>query len=180
MMMKDRGKLVIWPAYIDQMRSRNMGRIISLKNAIKEPQLNEIKEAARKLGLNPEVEPEKAYPKSWWETSGRVLVDDTGPKSDIAKQIALTIKKIRNQKGSGKTNEPAKTKESVKGKEPVKAKESVKGKEPAKTKEPEKNKGTSKIKGFFIFLIAALLFRGIGFSRSNVSGQQMPLVLFCH
>src|SRR5512133_1535053 len=126
-MMRDRGKLVIWPAYIDQMRSRNMGRIISLKNAVKEPQLNEIKEAARKLGLNPEVEPEKAYPKSWWETSGRVLVDDTGPKSVIAKQIALSIKKIRNQK------------------------ESVKANEPAKTKEPEKNKGTSKIKGFFKF-----------------------------
>lgn len=145
MMMKDRGKLVIWPAYIDQMRSRNTGRIISLKNAVKEPQLSEIREAARKLGLNPEVEPEKAYPKSWWETRGRVLVDDTGPKSVIAKQIALSIKKIRNQKGSAKTNEPAKTKESVK------AKEAVKAKEPAKTKEPEKNKGTSKIKGFFKF-----------------------------
>lgn len=144
-MMKDRGKLVIWPAYIDQTRTRNMGRIISLKNAIKEPQLNEIKEAARKLGLNPEVEPEKSYPKSWWEKSGRVLVDDTGPKSVIAKQIALYIKKIRNQKGSGKTNEPIKTKESAKTKEPVKAKE------PAKTKEPEKNKGTSKIKGLFKF-----------------------------
>ncbi|MDQ1253683.1 MAG: signal recognition particle subunit [Euryarchaeota archaeon] len=145
MMMKDRGKLVIWPAYIDQTRTRDMGRIISLKNAVKEPQLNEIKEAARKLGLNPEVEPEKAYPKSCWEKSGRVLVDDTGPKSVIAKQIALYIKKIRNQKGSAKTNEPIKTKESTKTKEPAK------GKEPAKTKEPEKNKGTSKIKGFFKF-----------------------------
>lgn len=145
MMMRDRGKLVIWPAYIDQTRTRNMGRIIALKNAVKEPQLNEIKEAARKLGLNPEVEPEKAYPKSWWEKSGRVLVDDTGPKSVIAKQIALYIKKIRNQKGSGKTNEPVKAKESAKTKEPVKAKES------AKTKEPEKNKSTSKIKGLFKF-----------------------------
>ena len=154
MMMRDRGKLVIWPAYIDQMRSRNTGRIISLKNAVKEPQLNEIKEAARKLGLNPEVEPEKAYPKSWWEKSGRVLVDDTGPKSVIAKQIALYIKKIRNQKGSSepsKTKEPLKAKEPVKSKESIKAKESVKVKESGKTKEPEKNKGTSKIKGFFKF-----------------------------
>ncbi len=69
MMMKDKGKLVIWPAYIDQTKSRSSGRIISRKNAIKEPHLNEIKEAARQLGLNPEVEPEKAYPKSWWEVS---------------------------------------------------------------------------------------------------------------
>lgn len=150
-MMRDRGKLVIWPAYIDQTRSRKMGRIIALKNAVKEPQLNEIKEAARKLGLNPEVEPEKAYPKSWWETKGRVLVDDNGPKSVIAKQIAISIKKIRNQKGSVKASEPAKTKESVKAKEPVKTKEPAKTKETSKTKEPDKNKGSSRIKGFFKF-----------------------------
>jgi signal recognition particle subunit SRP19 len=97
MMMKDKGKLVIWPAYIDQTKSRSSGRIISRKNAIKEPHLNEIKEAAKQLGLNPEVEPEKAYPKSWWEVSGRVLVEDKGPKSIIAKQIALAIKKMRGQ-----------------------------------------------------------------------------------
>lgn len=103
MMMKDKGKLVIWPAYIDQTKSRSSGRIISRKNSIKEPHLNEIKEAARQLGLNPEVEPEKAYPKSWWEVSGRVLVDDNGPKSVIAKQIALTIKKMRGQEVPAKT-----------------------------------------------------------------------------
>ncbi len=103
MMMKDKGKLVIWPAYIDQTKSRSSGRIISRKNSIKEPHLNEIKEAARQLGLNPEVVPEKAYPKSWWEVSGRVLVDDNGPKSVIAKQIALAIKKMRGQEVPAKT-----------------------------------------------------------------------------
>lgn len=103
MMMKDKGKLVIWPAYIDQTRSRSNGRIISRKNAVKEPHLNEIKEAAKQLGLNPEVEPEKAYPKSWWEVSGRVLVDDKGPKSVIAKQIALEIRKKRGHEVPAKT-----------------------------------------------------------------------------
>ncbi len=102
MMMKEKGKLVIWPVYIDQTKSRSSGRIISRKNAIKEPQLNEIKEAAKQLGLNPEVEPKKAYPKSWWEVSGRVLVDDKGPKSVVAKQIASTIKKIRGQESPTK------------------------------------------------------------------------------
>ncbi|MDY9927462.1 signal recognition particle protein Srp19 [Methanosarcina sp.] len=101
--MKDKGKLVIWPAYIDQTKSRSSGRIISRKNAIKEPHLNEIKEAAKQMGLNPEVEPEKAYPKTWWEVSGRVLVDDKGPKSVIAKQIALAIKKMRGQEAPART-----------------------------------------------------------------------------
>ncbi|HIH93077.1 TPA: signal recognition particle protein Srp19 [Methanosarcina acetivorans] len=101
--MKDKGKLVIWPAYIDQTRSRSNGRIISRKNAVKEPHLNEIKDAAKNLGLNPEVEPEKAYPKSWWEVSGRVLVDDRGPKSVIAKQISLEIRKKRGKGVPAKT-----------------------------------------------------------------------------
>lgn len=97
MMMKDKGKLVVWPAYIDQVRSRSNGRIISRKNSVKEPHLNEITKAAKQLGLNPEVESEKAYPKSWWEISGRVLVDNKGPKSVIVKQIALSIKKMREK-----------------------------------------------------------------------------------
>ncbi|WP_440957003.1 signal recognition particle protein Srp19 [Methanosarcina sp. Mfa9] len=95
--MKDKGKLVIWPVYIDQTRSRSNGRIISRKSSVKEPQLNEIKKAALELGLNPEVEPEKAYPKAWWEVSGRVLVDNKGPKSVIAKQISAGIKKTRTR-----------------------------------------------------------------------------------
>ncbi|NOR47639.1 MAG: hypothetical protein GQ533_06290 [Methanosarcinaceae archaeon] len=28
-----------------------------------------------RLGLNPTLEKDKAYPKSWWKVSGRVLVD---------------------------------------------------------------------------------------------------------
>lgn len=97
MMMKEKGKLVIWPAYLDQTRSRSDGRIISKKSSIKEPQLHEIKQAAKELGLNPEVESDKAYPKSWWEVSGRVLVDNKGPKSVIAKQISVAIKKKRSK-----------------------------------------------------------------------------------
>ena len=93
--MRDLGKLVIWPVYLDLTYSRKDGRILSKKNSIKEPQLKEIEKAAAKLGLNPEVEPDKAYPKSWWEVSGRVLVDKNGPKTLIAKQIAQSIKQMR-------------------------------------------------------------------------------------
>ena len=93
--MRDLGKLVIWPVYLDLTYSRKDGRILSKKNSIKEPQLKEIEKAAAKLGLNPEVEPDKAYPKSWWEISGRVLVDKNGPKTLIAKQIAQSIKQMR-------------------------------------------------------------------------------------
>jgi signal recognition particle subunit SRP19 len=96
MLMKDKGKLVIWPVYIDKTRSRSKGRIISRKSSVDEPTIQEIDRAARKLGMNPEVEADKAYPKSWWESKGRVLIDNTAPKTALSRKIAATIKEMRS------------------------------------------------------------------------------------
>lgn len=95
--MRDRNKLVIWPVYIDKNRSRNQGRIISKRSSVAEPTLTEIEKAALKLGLNPEVEKDKSYPKSWWEKSGRVLIDNSAPKTQLSRKIAATIKDIRSE-----------------------------------------------------------------------------------
>ncbi|MBP2030177.1 signal recognition particle subunit SRP19 [Methanohalophilus levihalophilus] len=95
MMMRDEGKLVIWPASIDRARTRHEGRIISRKSSVQDPKLDEISKAAQSLGLNPRVEDDKAYPRSWWEKSGRVMVDKTASKNTIARNIAKTIKKDR-------------------------------------------------------------------------------------
>jgi len=86
---------IIWPAYLDATKSRGQGRIISKKRAVEEPTLEEIRKAAEELGLDPELQPEKSHPKSWWEESGRVLVDRDGPNSVAAKRIAERIKKSR-------------------------------------------------------------------------------------
>lgn len=94
-MLRDRDKYVIWPANIDRANSRSGGRIVPKKISVPSPELKEIEQAAREFGLNPVVEPDKAYPKSWWEVSGRVLVDKTGTKSEIAKRIAKKIGKMR-------------------------------------------------------------------------------------
>ncbi len=96
MLMKDRGKLVIWPAYLDKTKSRSKGRIISRRTSVETPTLNEIDMAAKKLGLNPEVEEDKSYPRSWWEPRGRVLIDDNAPKTHIARRICATIKEMRS------------------------------------------------------------------------------------
>ena len=63
-MLRDKDKYVIWPAYIDKGNSRSGGRIISRKRSV----------------TSPELEKDKAYPKSWWEVSGWVLVDKRGVK----------------------------------------------------------------------------------------------------
>jgi len=45
--------------------------------------------------LNPTLEKDKAYPKSWWKVSGRVLVDEKGVKSGIVGEI---VKRMRGRK----------------------------------------------------------------------------------
>lgn len=97
-MPKDKNRLVIWPVYIDATKSRSEGRLLSMRDSVKSPALREIEKAASELDLNPVVESDKAYPKSWWVTSGRVLVDKKGPKSMISKKIATNIAKSREHK----------------------------------------------------------------------------------
>jgi len=96
--MKKKGRTIIWPVYLDRSKPRSGGRIISSDDAIHEPKLNEIEDAAKKLGLHPEIESDKAYPGSWWEISGRIWVDDVGPKSEISRNIAREIQKLRQKK----------------------------------------------------------------------------------
>ena len=94
-MLRDKDKYVIWPAYIDKGNSRSDGRVIPRKISVTSPELKEIVQAAKELGLNPTVERDKAYPKSWWKVSGRVLVDKKGVKSGIVREIAKKIGEMR-------------------------------------------------------------------------------------
>jgi signal recognition particle subunit SRP19 len=95
MMMKDEGKLVIWPVYLNREKTRAEGRTISKKSAVTDPTLDEIITAAQKLGLTPVVQKDKSYPASWWEKSGRILIVNKQPKNTYVRQIASEIKKIR-------------------------------------------------------------------------------------
>src|SRR5450759_4745649 len=91
-------KQVIRPGYLYSTKSRGEGRILSLKDSVESPVLREIEKAAIELNLAPVVESDKAYPKSWWVKSGRVIVDKKAPKSITSKQIAAKIIKYRGPK----------------------------------------------------------------------------------
>ncbi len=89
-------KTVIWPANIDAQKSRAQGRKISMKDAVPSPNLGEIETAAESLGISPKVEPEKAYPRAWWEKSGRVQVTGRRPKMLVLREIAREIRNGRS------------------------------------------------------------------------------------
>ena len=95
MLMPKMSKRVIWPSNIDALKTKKEGRIISRNNAVKSPTIDEIEKAAQELGLNPSTEPSKSYPRTWWEKSGRVLVDNRVSRHETAKIISQKIKALR-------------------------------------------------------------------------------------
>ena len=90
-------KAIIWPVYIDSKKTKLDGRKIPMVDAVSSPKLREISKAAKKLGLNPEVEKTKSYSRSWWEISGRVAVDKTMPKREILIKISKIIQGNRKK-----------------------------------------------------------------------------------
>ncbi len=94
-----RGKrIVLWPANIDSTLSRSEGRKIPRKEAVRKPRVEEIVEAAKRLGLNPSVE-DARYPRKWWEQKQRVVVDRAGmSKIEVLKMIAREVERLREEK----------------------------------------------------------------------------------
>ncbi|MDD3984843.1 MAG: signal recognition particle protein Srp19 [Methanobacterium sp.] len=90
-------KAIIWPVYIDSKKTKHEGRKISIEHSVSSPKIREIFKAAAKLGLNPETEKNKSYPRAWWEISGRVIVDKTMAKNQILIKISNIIKASRSK-----------------------------------------------------------------------------------
>ncbi len=94
-------KIVIWPAYLAAGKTKREGRLVARKHAVKSPKVEEIAKVAKTLNLEPEVEKEKAYPKSHWDKGGRVLVTKKGSKGETVREIAKGIKELRERPKSG-------------------------------------------------------------------------------
>jgi len=96
--MKRREWIVIWPLYFDKRKSRSSGRRVPLSLSVSKPTIQEIVIATKKLGLNYIVEENKKHPSTWFESSGRVLVEKRGPKSQIIKMIAEQLIKNKSKR----------------------------------------------------------------------------------
>ena len=88
--------ITIWPQYINKNLTLNEGRKISKEFAVKDPSLNDIERALKRLGLKYSVQKEVSYPGKWYEKSGRILVEWEGTKLELLKDVSLKIKEIRH------------------------------------------------------------------------------------
>ena len=95
--MRKQDKAIIWPAYFDSARTRKEGRRVPKSLAVQSPKIQEIKEAAEKLGLKYEIAREAGYPKTPWFKTGMIMVEKKGSKEQIIKKIAKQLLKIRSE-----------------------------------------------------------------------------------
>ena len=87
--------ITIWPQYLDKNLSLSKGRKIAKEDAVKEPTVNDIEKALKRLGLEYEVQKEFSYPGKWYEKSGRVLVEWDKTKLELIREISLKIKEFK-------------------------------------------------------------------------------------
>jgi len=84
---------VVWPEYFDVRRSRKEGRKVNRRLCVSSPTLESVIRAVEMLGLEYKVEEDKAYPSNWWRRQGRVLVENSIPKSRLLVEIAKKMER---------------------------------------------------------------------------------------
>lgn len=92
MVSRDAGKRVVWPYYFDKNLTREQGRRVAKDIAVEDPRPGAIANAARTLGLHPEIEENAKPPREWHTRKGRVVIDKTGDsKESVLQQIARRL-----------------------------------------------------------------------------------------
>src|SRR6267143_402770 len=87
--------IVLYPAYFDIDRTREQGRRVAKRWAVGSPTAEEVAAASKALGLEPEIEGEKAFPSTPWRKEGRVLVRADYFKTSVIQKVAKRIKERR-------------------------------------------------------------------------------------
>jgi signal recognition particle subunit SRP19 len=95
--MRKQDKIIIWPAYFDQAKTRKKGRRVPKSLAVQHPKIVEVKIAVERLGLKHEFTPEAGYPKTPWLKTGMIMVEKKGSKEQIIRKIAKQLLKIRSE-----------------------------------------------------------------------------------
>ncbi len=65
--------------------------------AVPAPKAEELHVAARALGLQSVIDPDRAHPSTPWQKDGRVLIQGNFVKSSVLRKIAEKVKTTRSQ-----------------------------------------------------------------------------------
>jgi signal recognition particle subunit SRP19 len=98
--LKISGRIIVWPANLDSVKSRTEGRKVAKGLAIPAPRLDEINEAAKRLFFEAELVQAKSRPSSWWEKGGYAIISKKESKSSVLRSLVGEMKKARTTTGS--------------------------------------------------------------------------------
>jgi len=94
--MRKLDKAIIWPIYFDTSKTRKEGRRVPKNIAVQTPKIDEIKQAADKLGLENEVNLNAHFPKNHWSKTGMLLVEKKEAKEKVIQKLAKQLVKIKS------------------------------------------------------------------------------------
>ena len=95
--MRKQEKVIVWPVYFDQTKTRKNGRRVPKSLTVRHPKIVEVTTAVAKIGLEYEVAPDVGYPKTPWLRTGMILVEKEGSKEQVIRRIANQLLKIRSK-----------------------------------------------------------------------------------
>lgn len=93
--MRKQNKIFLWSIYFDASKTRTDGRRVPKKLAVSAPKLEELQRAAKRLGLQPEIVSDVAYPSSPWRRTGLLVVPKKESKSKTLKKLAKELSDLR-------------------------------------------------------------------------------------
>jgi signal recognition particle subunit SRP19 len=96
MVSKGLDKFVLWPRYFDASLSRASGRRVKAGHAVKDPDAKWIEVAAKRLGLDPELDEAARHPGTPGERTGRVLVARKGKKESVVDQVGAKMRESQD------------------------------------------------------------------------------------
>jgi signal recognition particle subunit SRP19 len=95
--MRKSNEVVLWPSYFDLNKTRKEGRKVGRSLAIEHPTIEELTRAVELLGIPHNADRSAAYPRCWWEKSGRVFINKIAPKSRLIISVAKSLRKVRSK-----------------------------------------------------------------------------------
>lgn len=97
--MKDYKRYVLWLDYFNSTVSRENGRRIPLDKSVKDPSLDELAEATRRLGYEPEPQAAKVPSRSYIPSGYVSIEKKTGlKKAQVIAETAKTLSFVRGER----------------------------------------------------------------------------------
>ena len=85
----------MWSSYFDSTKTRNEGRRVPRNIGISSPKIEELQRAAKRLGLQPEVNLEACPPSCPWKNAGYIIIPKSESKTVTMKKIAKELSILR-------------------------------------------------------------------------------------